>query len=118
MEALGKLTGGIVHEYNNMLKAAFIDNPKLFKYADQIHNAGNRTSKLTSEMLAFSQEKAPSAEIIDINALVQKQQHMLETNLTKSISLVYKLQENLWQVWLDGNDMEDAMLNLCINAMQ
>jgi signal transduction histidine kinase/CheY-like chemotaxis protein len=127
MEALGKLTGGIAHEYNNMLgimlgysellKDAFIDNPKLFKYADQIQNAGNRAAKLTSKMLAFSQEKVPSAEIMDLNALVQKQQHMLEKTLTISISLVYKLQRNLWQVWLDGNDMEDAILNVCINAM-
>jgi PAS domain S-box-containing protein len=127
LEAMGKLTGGIAHEYNNMLgiilgysellKDTFIDNPKLFKYASQIEHAGNRAAKLTGKLLTFSQAKTNNAKSINLNMLLQQQHHMLEKTLTISISLVYALQENLWQVWLDVGDMEDAIFNMCINAM-
>jgi PAS domain S-box-containing protein len=127
MEALGKLTGGIAHEYNNMLgimlgysellKSAFTDNPKLFRYASQVQNAGNRAAKLTNKLLTFSQRKTPNAECINLNTLVQQQHHMLEKTLTISINLVYQLHEDLWHVWLDSSDMEDAILNVCINAL-
>jgi PAS domain S-box-containing protein len=127
MEALGKLTGGIAHEYNNMLgimlgysellKSAFIDNPKLFRYASQIQKACDRAAKLTNKLLTFSQRNTPNAECINLNTLVQQQHHMLEKTLTISINLIYQLQKDPWQVWLNGSDMEDAILNMCINAL-
>lgn len=127
MEALGKLTGGIAHEYNNMLgimlgysellQNAFIDRSKLFEYVNQIQNAGNRAAKLTNKLLTFSQKKTYNEESINLNTLLQQQHHMLEKNLTISINLRYELQENLWYVWIDGSDMEDAILNACINAL-
>jgi CheY-like chemotaxis protein/two-component sensor histidine kinase len=127
MEALGKLTGGISHEYNNMLgiisgysqliKQTVTDSSKLTKYANEIQHAGNRAAKLTSKLLAFSQERSANAEAVDINILLKRQHDMLQKTLTISIKLIYSLHENLWQVWLDGSDMEDAIINLCINAM-
>lgn len=127
MEALGKLTGGIAHEYNNMLgiiigfsellKDELKENPKLTKYASEIQNAGNRGAKLTSKLLTFSRQKVPEADSVNLNLLLQKQNHMLEKTLTVRINLILKLEENLWRVWLDAGDMEDVILNLCINAM-
>jgi signal transduction histidine kinase len=127
MEALGKLTGEVAHEYNNMLaimlgfsqllQESFIDNPKVFKYEGEIRHAGNRAAKLTNKLLTFSQGKIQVAKNINLNSLLQQQHHMLEKTLTVSINLVYELQENPWQVWIDGSDMEDAILNMCINAM-
>lgn len=127
MEALGKLTGEVAHEYNNMLaimlgfsqllQESFVDNPKVFKYAGEIQLAGNRAAKLTNKLLTFSQGKTQVAQSINLNNLLQQQHHMLEKTLTVSIDLVYELQENLWLVWIDGSDMEDAILNMCINAM-
>jgi signal transduction histidine kinase len=127
MEALGKLTGGISHEYNNMLgiisgysqliKLAVTKNSKLNVYANEIQLAGKRAAKLTSKLLAFSQEKSANENSININSLLEQQHDMLEKTLTISISLIYMLQHNIWQVWLDGNDMEDAIINVCINAM-
>lgn len=127
MEALGKLTGGIAHEYNNMLaiiigfsellRGELKDNPKLIKYTREIQNAGNRGAKLTSKLLTFSRQKVPEADSVNLNMLLLKQNHMLEKTLTVRINLILKLEENLWQVWLDSGDMEDVILNLCINAM-
>ena len=127
MEALGKLTGGIAHEYNNMLaiimgfsellKDSLIKQPKLLKYTNEIQHAGDRAAKLTSKLLTFSRQNIPKAENLNLNDLLQMLHHMLEKTLTVRINLVFNLQENLWQVWLDEGDMEDAILNMSINAM-
>jgi len=127
MDALGKLTGGIAHDYNNMLgvvmgyaellELSLSGQPKLAKYAHEIHHAGERGAKLTKKLLAFSSKKASEADLLNINFLLQNQKLMLEKTLTPRITLEFDLQENLWPVWLDESDMEDAILNMSINAM-
>ena len=127
MEALGKLTGGIAHEYNNMLaiitgysellKKALMKQPELLKYTNEIQRAGNRAAVLTSKLLTFSRQKPSEPESINLNELLQKQHHMLEKTLTVRIKLIFNLQQDLWHVWLDEGDMEDAILNMSINAM-
>ena len=127
MEALGKLTGGIAHEYNNMLavtigfaallEKALVEQPKLAKYARDIHRAGERGAKLTSKLLTFSRQNKPEAKSLNLNTFLQQQHHMLEKTLTVRINLVFNLQENLWRVWLDKGDIEDSIINMSINAM-
>ena len=127
MDALGKLTGGIAHDYNNMLgvitgyaellKDALDKQPRLARYAHQIHHAGERSAKLTKKLLAFSRTKTPEANCLNLNMLLLKQEHMLEKTLTVRIKLVLNLEKNPWFIWLDESDMEDAILNMSINAM-
>lgn len=127
MDALGKLTGGIAHDYNNMLgiilgyadllHGALEDKPKLIKYANEIKRAGERGAKLTQKLLGFSRKKTSDAESININSVLQEDRHMLEKTLTARINLVFDLQEDLWDVYLDNNDLEDAIVNMSINAM-
>ena len=127
MEALGKLTGGIAHDYNNMLSVItgyaevleedLKDQPKLSKYAYQIRRAGERSAKLTQKLLASSKKKPIIAENIYMNEVLQGMQHMLEKTLTARIKLIFDFDENIWPSWLDSNDFEDAILNLSINAM-
>ena len=129
MDALGKLTGGIAHDFNNMLgvvsgysellQSALTGQPQLAKYADEIAHAGERGAKLTQRLLAFARkDTVPTAtETVDINALLQRQQHMLEKTLTPRIALVLGLEDKLWPVQIDSGELEDAILNSCINAM-
>lgn len=127
MEAIGKLTGGIAHEYNNMLaitigfatllKDAVVGQPKLINYANEIIHAGDRGAKLTSKLLTFSRKNISEADSLNLNTLLQQQHHMLEKTLTVRIKLILKLQENPWLVWLDSGDMEDVIINMSINAM-
>ena len=127
MDALGKLTGGIAHDYNNMLgvimgyadllQDALNENPRLAKYACEIHNAGDRGAKLTSKLLSFSRQAASEASRTDLNALLQTQQHMLEKTLTVRIKLVLDLAENLWATWINNSEIVDVILNMSINSM-
>ena len=128
MDAIGKLTGGIAHDFNNMLcvilgfaeqiKEGVAENdPNILQYNEEIINAGERARKLTSKLLDFSRITPSSDEITSINKQIHGIQHMLEKTLTPRINLDLDLDEKLWSVWLDNTRLEDAILNLCINAM-
>jgi PAS domain S-box-containing protein len=127
MESLGKLTGGIAHDFNNILGiilgfTELLDNaldkqPKLHHYITQITHAGERGAKLTQRLLAFSRQETEQAKVLNINALLTADQNMLEKSLTSRITLQYKLDANLWPACIEESSFEDAMLNLCINAM-
>jgi len=127
MDALGKLTGGIAHDFNNMLgvvqgyagllEDALDKQPELAAYVHEIFHASERSAKLTKKLLAFSQQKNPEAKVLNLNALLQSEKNMLEKSLTARIRLILDLEKNLWTVWLDSSDLEDAILNISINAM-
>ena len=127
MEALGKLTGGISHDFNNllgiilgygeMLEEALAKQPKLARLATEIQKAGKRGAKLTKRLQGFSRQDQSEKELVDINDLLQDMHHMLEKTLTARINLQIKLAENLWPVELDKSELEDAIVNISINAM-
>ena len=127
MDALGKLTGGIAHDFNNilsmiignseLLKDEVSDDLKSNKYIDSIIQTSDRAKKLIAKLLAFSSKEITSASSVDINQLLRDDQHMLESTLTARINLFYELEVDLWQVLLDIGALEDAILNIAINAM-
>ncbi|MCK5262251.1 MAG: response regulator [Gammaproteobacteria bacterium] len=127
MEALGNLTGGIAHDFNNLLgvimgyseilQDKLSNDPKVGKYVDEIYRAGERGSKLTAKLLAFSRNERISAEVVDINTVLKDQQHLLEKTLTVRIKLIIKTNEKLWPVCIDKASLEDAILNMSINAL-
>lgn len=127
MEAIGKLTGGIAHDFNNMLGVilGFTEllqnqsdiSDKYKSYLDQIYSAGSRASDLTYKLLSFSRKESTSASCIDINKVISEEQIMLEKTLTVQIKLILELADNLWPLYLDKGEIEDALLNMSINAM-
>ncbi len=127
MDALGKLTGGIAHDYNNMLgvilgyadllKLNLDSQSKLAEYANEIHRAGERGRKLTQKILSFARQKQVDCKIISINTLLEDEINILKKTLTARIKLQYDLAENLWPISIDEYELEDTILNICINAM-
>ena len=128
MDAIGNLTGGIAHDFNNMLGVILgftelmkdrisKDDLKQIKYCDEVYTAAERAKKLTSKLLDFSREGPASEEKTNINNLLNSMQHMLEKTLTHRIKLIYELEQNIWPVMLDKMGLEDALLNMCVNAM-
>ena len=127
MEALGQLTGGIAHDYNNMLgvilgysellKDLLKGQPKLEKYVNQIQHAGERGAKLTKKLLSFSRNQSTESGRLDINTLLKEQQDMLQKTLTVRIKLHLDLEDEVWPIWMDSSELEDSILNMSINAM-
>ncbi len=127
MDALGKLTGGVAHDYNNMLgvvmgyadilESQLAEQPKLAGFARKILHAGERGAKLTKKLLSFSSHKKTNADSLNINKLLLEERDMLEKVITARITLHLDLNDNLNFSYLDAGDLEDAIVNLCINAM-
>lgn len=127
MDALGKLTGGIAHDFNNilgiifgyseLLQNALKGQPELEKHAFKIQHAGERGAKLTRKLLSFSQNKSLQVKPVNINSLLKSEQDMLEKTLTVRIKILFDLEDNLWTAMINDSEMEDVILNICINAM-
>jgi two-component system cell cycle sensor histidine kinase/response regulator CckA len=107
---------GIITGYSELIKLNAV-NTELIDYANEIQYASKRAAKLTNKLLTLSQKKSTNEDIININDLLERQHGTLGKTLTKNINLIYKLQDNIWKLKIDQSDMEDAILNLCINAM-
>ncbi|NNC98857.1 MAG: response regulator [Gammaproteobacteria bacterium] len=127
MDALGKLVGGIAHDYNNMLGVVIgyadllsevpENSPKQEKYIKQIRHSARRGAQLTKQLLQFSGRGVGEATALDINQLLLDTKSLLEKTLTPKISIDFQLDQDLYLAWLDSNALEDAILNLSINAM-
>lgn len=127
MDALGKLTGGIAHDYNNMLgvilgycellETTFDPDSKQTQYLEKIRHAGERGTALTQKLLVYSRQKPTTSEAIDLNGLLLDQQEILEKILTARIQLDVVLSDQSTLIQANRGDLEDVILNLCINAM-
>ncbi len=126
MDALGKLVGGIAHDYNNMLgvilgytslmEMKFSNVDGLQKYISNISQAGERGRQLTKRMLAFSKQESTKAEPVDVNSVLEAQKELFSKSLTAMIKINYQLGDSPWRVWVDKSELEDAVLNVIINA--
>jgi len=127
MDALGKLTGGIAHDYNNMLgvilgycellEPTLSENPEQKNFLQQVQHAAERGAMLTQKLLSYSRQKPSQSEPVNVNQLLISQQGMLEKTLTARIQLKLELDENIKAINVNLGELEDAILNICINAM-
>lgn len=127
MDALGKLTGGIAHDYNNMLGviigyAELIElepniSDKLKSFISEILHAGERGKNLTTKLLSFTKRDSTEANATNINTVINQSKNIISKTITSRINLELKLENNIWDTWLDTGDLEDAIINLSINAM-
>ena len=128
MEAVGQLTGGIAHDFNNMLTgiigsldlmrrriaAGRLDD--LDRYMDAASTSAMRAAALTQRLLAFSRRQSLDPKAIEINALIGSMRDLIERAVDETIEFQLVLAPGLPSGLVDANQLESAILNLCINA--
>jgi len=127
MEAIGQLTGGIAHDFNNML-SVILSNLDLAKrrirngstdigaYVDSAIGGAVRAADLTRRLLAFSRMQPLAPTVININALVQDMTELLRSSIGENIRLESVLSGGLWDTNVDPSQLQNAILNLAVNA--
>jgi two-component system cell cycle sensor histidine kinase/response regulator CckA len=126
MDAIGRLAGGVAHDFNNVLTAIigysdFLrmhlgkDDP-LQQEVEEIRKAGERAASLTQQLLAFSRRQIFQVKVLDLNAIVAGMEKMLRRLINESVSIDFALDPALGMVRADASQMEQVLLNLVINA--
>jgi signal transduction histidine kinase len=127
MEAVGQLTGGIAHDFNNMLgvviSAMNLVQRKLSRgdtdigrYVEAASDAATRAANLTSRLLAFSRQQPLAPQVIDVNRLVTGMSDLLHRTLSEPIEIETVLGGGLWKTSADPSQLENAIVNLAVNA--
>jgi two-component system cell cycle sensor histidine kinase/response regulator CckA len=126
MQALGRLTGGVVHEFNNLLTimngfTEFLQlelppDSRLQELTTKIGHAGRRATNLVRQLLAFSRAQVIQPQVTDLNRIVTDMYDMLWRIIGEDIVMTSSLSPNLWTVMVDPAQIELAVINLVINA--
>ena len=126
MEAVGQLTGGVAHDLNNLLTVILgnlelieerqIEDPKVRSSLAAAIKASTRGAKLIDQLLSFSRRAVLTPEILDINQAVRGMEDILRRSLPETIQIDVALADDIWRARLDRNQLENALLNLALNA--
>lgn len=126
METIGKLTGGVAHDFNNLLQVIagnlqllgtdVANNPRAQRRVENAMGGVLRGAKLASQLLAFGRRQALEPKVVRIGRSVAAMDDMLRRALGEEIELETVVQAGLWNAFVDISQVENAVLNLCINA--
>src|SRR6185503_3747197 len=126
MESVGRLAGGVAHDFNNMLNV-------ILGYAElsleqleashplrvpltEIHAAATRSAGLTRQLLAFARKQTVAPKVLDVNDVVGASLTMLSRMIGEDLNLVLSAGPNLWRVWIDPSQIDQILANLAANA--
>jgi two-component system, cell cycle sensor histidine kinase and response regulator CckA len=126
MESIGRLAGGVAHDFNNMLGVILghaemaieqIDpEHPLHENLKEIQNAANRSADLTRQLLAFARKQAIQPRIIDLNEIIAATLKMIQRLIGENIRLEWKPAGTLWPVKMDPSQIDQILANLCVNS--
>jgi signal transduction histidine kinase/ActR/RegA family two-component response regulator len=126
MESVGRLAGGVAHDFNNMLGVILgytglvleQTNPSdpLSKYLQQIHKAAERSADLTRQLLAFARKQTVAPQVLDLNNTVEGMLRLLRRLIGEDIDLAWLPGRELWPVKMDHSQLDQILANLCVNA--
>ncbi len=126
MESVGRLAGGVAHDFNNMLSviighaelALAIIKPHdvLYTSIKEIDNAAKRSADLTRQLLAFARKQTISPIVLDVNHAIERVLTMLQRLIGEDISLVWKPHADMSHIKIDPSQLDQILANLCVNA--
>ncbi len=126
MESVGRLAGGVAHDFNNML-AVILGNTELammeleqddplYGELEEIRSAATRSSDLTSQLLAFARKQTIAPRVLNLNDTLEGMLKMLRRLIGEDIDLVWRPADELWPVRVDPAQIDQALANLVVNA--
>lgn len=127
MEAIGQLTGGLAHDFNNILAVVIgnlqllervcpVELPDVRRQLDAAQDAALRGGKLTRQLLAFARKQALAPKVVDAGELVSGMEQIIARALSGNVDVRVEVADDLWKVKVDASLLESALLNLAINA--
>jgi signal transduction histidine kinase/DNA-binding response OmpR family regulator len=125
METVGQLTGGIAHDFNNLLQIIMtnldltlkqVDNPDISRRLKSAMTGAERGSRLTRQLLAFARRQPLKPEPVNLGRLVREVTELLRRTLGESITVEENVVPDLWNAMVDRSQIENAIVNLAINA--
>ncbi|MBI5115099.1 PAS domain S-box protein [Candidatus Poribacteria bacterium] len=126
MESVGTLAGGIAHDFNNLLagilgysslaKTKIPQERQVLKYLDTIEKSATRAAELTAQLLAFARGGKYDARVVDLNSIVKETLEIICRTFEKSIEIETDLLDSLPALEVDAGQMQQVLMNLCVNA--
>ena len=128
MESIGQLTGGIAHDFNNMLaivtgsldmarrRLKGDEDPKILRSLDNAAEGARRAAVLTQRLLAFSRQQPLAPQALDANRLVAGMSELLRRTIGETIAVETRFGASLWSCFADPAQLENALINLAVNA--
>ncbi|RLJ22346.1 histidine kinase [bacterium endosymbiont of Escarpia laminata] len=126
MEAVGQLTGGIAHDFNNLLgimlgnldflQQLVADNKKASDRVQTTTKAAMRAADLTKQLLGFSRRESKNITATDLNQVIRGMESLIARSVTPEVEVELQLAEGLWLTDIDQGDLQDALLNMVLNA--
>ncbi|WP_051148520.1 hybrid sensor histidine kinase/response regulator [Desulfospira joergensenii] len=126
MEAVGRLAGGVAHDFNNMLSIILGNTEMILEDAApgspsienlrEIKKAAERSSNLTRQLLAFARKQTIAPKVLDLNDAIEGMLNMLRRLIGEDILLAWLPGMNLWTVKVDPSQIDQILANLCVNS--
>jgi PAS domain S-box-containing protein len=126
MESVGRLAGGVAHDFNNMLSIILGQTEQalkdlepahpLFRRLEQIKNTAGRSAELVSKLLAFARKQTIAPKTLDLNFVVSGMIQMFRRLIGEDIDLAWQPGQDLWPVCMDPSQVDQIMANLFVNA--
>ncbi len=126
MESVGRLAGGVAHDYNNMLSVILGYTEMALESVDpseplhddlqEILNAARRSTEVTRQLLAFARKQTIAPKVIDLNGTVNGMLKMLRRLIGEDIDLAWRPAPVLWPIKMDPSQIDQILANLCVNA--
>ena len=126
MESVGRLAGGVAHDFNNMLGVILGHTELALKKMEPSHpgvadltevrKAAERSTDLIRQLLAYARKQTITPKVLDLNQTVEGMLRMLMRLIGEDIELVWRPAEDLWPVCMDPSQLDQIMTNLCVNA--
>ena len=126
LESVGRLAGGVAHDFNNMLSVilghAYLasEDPGLsssmLASLNEIRKAAERSTDLTRQLLAFARKQIIAPKVLDLNDTVSGMLKMLQRLIGEDILLIWKPNIHLWPIKMDTSQIDQILANLCVNA--